>query len=148
MSGQAVWVFFYGSFINLDVLKQVGYVPERYEVARLHGFDIQIRPLANIVWSDSDSVYGIVALATHADLERLYGQDWVGTYLPHPVVVSVTGGTLRPALTYIAPDMKPKPPVDDYVDRIIGPARRLGFPDWYVERLEKERAPDAEHLPS
>ena len=92
MSGQAVWVFFYGSFINLDVLKQVGYVPERYEVARLHGFDIQIRPLANIVWSDSDSVYGIVALATHADLERLYGQDWVGTYLPHPVVVSTTDG--------------------------------------------------------
>jgi len=72
VTGPAVWVFFYGSFINLDVLGQVDYVPERYEVARLHGYDIQIRPLANLVRSDGDTVYGIVALATHTDVERLY----------------------------------------------------------------------------
>ncbi len=139
MTTPPVWVFFYGSFINLEVLKQVEYTPERYEVARLDGYDIRIRPLANLVPSDRDRVYGIVALATHAELERLYGQDWVGTYLPHPVVVSTTDGTLRAALTYIAPNMKPEPPTDDYLDRIIGPARSYGFPDWYIQRLEVER---------
>jgi len=143
VSGPAVWVFFYGSFINMDVLEQVDYVPQRYEVARLHGYDIQIRPLANLVRSDGDSVYGIAALATHADLERLYGQDWVGTYLPHPVFVYTTDGTLRPALCYIAPGMEPAPPDNDYIDRIVEPAHRYGFPDWYIERLEQQRAADA-----
>ena len=33
--------FFYGSFMNLDVRKQSGFVPERYEVAKLSGFDIR-----------------------------------------------------------------------------------------------------------
>jgi hypothetical protein len=33
MAEPTVWTFFYGSFINLDVLKVGGYVPERYEVA-------------------------------------------------------------------------------------------------------------------
>src|SRR5262245_49544599 len=44
MPEPTVWTFFYGSFMNLDVLKQGGFVPERYEVARLSGFDIRIRP--------------------------------------------------------------------------------------------------------
>jgi hypothetical protein len=67
-----VWVFFYGSFINLDVLRQQGLVPERHEVARLPGFDIRIGPLANLVRSEERCVYGIVATATHAELRRLY----------------------------------------------------------------------------
>lgn len=47
-----VWTFFYGSYMNLDVLKEVDLVPGRVEVARLNGFDILIRPLANLVRSD------------------------------------------------------------------------------------------------
>jgi hypothetical protein len=59
-----------------------GYVPERYEVAKLSGFDIRIQPLATLVRSDQHCVYGIVAQGTHEQLRRLYSQDWVGTYQP------------------------------------------------------------------
>jgi hypothetical protein len=31
------------------------------------------------------------------------------------------------------------PAASDYIDRIAGPARAYGFPDWYVERLESFR---------
>jgi hypothetical protein len=74
MAEHAVWTFFYGSFINRDVLKQAGYVPERVEVARLSGFDISIRPLANLVRSGQHCVFGILAQATHEQLRRLYSQ--------------------------------------------------------------------------
>jgi cation transport regulator ChaC len=131
-----VWVFFYGSFMNLDVLAQAELVPERVEVARLNGFDIRIGPLANLVRSDRDCVYGIVTQATHAELERLYAQGWVSTYLPEAVLVETRDGRLLPALTYIKPHMDPAPAPDDYIDRIVGPARQQGFPSWYIERLE------------
>ena len=72
MSSPEVRVFFYGSFINRDVLGEVGLVPGEVEVARLHGFDIRIEPLANIVREERGLVYGIVCLANHADLGRLY----------------------------------------------------------------------------
>ena len=72
MPEPAVWVFFYGSYINMDVLREAQYSPARYEVARLAGFDICIRPRANLVRSTQHCVYGILATGTHAELSRLY----------------------------------------------------------------------------
>lgn len=139
-----VWTFFYGSNINLDILKKVDYVPSQIHVARLHGFDIEIRPLANLIRSDRHCVYGILATGTHDELDSLYGryvQDELGaTYLPEAVVCERLDGTLTPALCCIAPETEPAPATDDYLDRIVEPARSFGFPDWYVERLEEFRS--------
>jgi hypothetical protein len=135
-----VWTFFYGSFINLEVLKQqADLVPDEVVVARLSGFDLRIQPLANLVHSSKDCVYGIVVRATHQELGRLYSQDWVGNYLPEAVLVQTLDGRWRPALCYIAPSPEPGPAANDYLDRIVGPARQYGFPDWYIGRLEAFR---------
>jgi hypothetical protein len=134
-----VWAFFYGSYINLNVLKEVELVPEEYEVARLSGFDIRIQPLANLVRSDSRCVYGILSTANHDELKRLYAHAenvLGGRYLPEAVMVETLDGKLRAALCYIAPSMEPRPAANDYIDRIVGPAREYGFPSWYIERLE------------
>jgi hypothetical protein len=142
MADARAWTFFYGSFINLDVLRMRDYVPDMYEVARLDGFDITIRPLANLVRSVQHCVYGIIAPATHEELRRLYdyARDELGcTYLPEAVLVEIRDGKWRPALCYIAPAMDSRPAADDYVERIVGPARLHGFPDWYVARLESFR---------
>jgi hypothetical protein len=143
MAEHKVSTFFYGSFINLDVLAKVHIVPERVDVARLSGFDVRIRPLANLVRSDQHCVYGILVTATHAELTRLYAyaRDGLGgTYLPEAVLIDTLDGRFQPALCYIAPDLPDAPATADYVDRIVGPARRFGFPAWYVERLESFRA--------
>lgn len=142
MAAPSVWAFFYGSFINFDVLTQVDYIPDHYEVAKLPRFDIRIQPLANLVYSDERSVYGVVATATHQQLRRLYDYaetELGGTYLPHAVLAETVTGTWRPALCYIAPSMQAAPAANDYIDRIVGPARQLGFPDWYIARLEQFR---------
>jgi len=134
-----VAVFFYGSFINLDVLAEADLRPDDVVVAKLAGFDLHIGPLANLVRSEGSCVYGILCSATHAELERLYGMPWVGTYLPEAVLVETDGGAFVPALCYIDPGREPRPPAPDYVERIAGPARELGFPAWYVERIESFR---------
>ena len=139
MAEPTVWAFFYGSFMNLDVLKEAGYLPERYEVAKLNGFDIQIRPLATLVRSDQHCIYGIVALGTHQHLRHLYSQDWVGTYLPETVLVETLDGKWRAAFCYIAPVSESRPATNDYIDRIVGPAKQYGFPAWYIARLESFR---------
>ena len=143
MSELTVWVFFYGSYMNLRVLEEVDYAPARWEVARVAGFDIVIRPRANLVRSDRHCcVYGIVATATHDELQRLYAhaQDVLGeTYLPEAVLAETRGGKFIPALCYIAPRIEPRPADNDYIDRIVGPAKELGFPDLYVDLLESFR---------
>lgn len=137
-----IWTFFYGSYMNFDVLREVNYLPKRWEVARLAGFDIFIRPRANLVHSDQNSVYGILATGTHAELSRLYGhaRDVLGeTYLPEAVLTEALDGKWKPALCYICPEMTPGPASNDYIDRIVIPARKYSFPGWYVEHLESFR---------
>jgi|RhiMetdeSRZDD1v2_1073273.scaffolds.fasta_scaffold155739_2 hypothetical protein len=142
MSEPKVRVFFYGSYMNPAVLAEVQLAPERFEVARLDGYDIRIAPLANLVPSAQHCVYGVLAEATHAELARLYAhaRDVLGeTYLPYPVLARTSAGAWWPALCYVAPSMVSRPPDRAYVDRIVGPARDHGLPEWYITRLESER---------
>ncbi len=136
---EKVRVFFYGPFINREVLARVDYKPDRWEVARLDGFNLALNPLATLEPSDRHCVYGVLSTATHAELGKLYGEQWVRAYEPRAVLVVTLDGTFHTALCYIARSRTGEAPFQNYLDHIIGPARELGFPDWYVERLERLR---------
>ena len=139
MSEPSVTVFFYGSYINRSVLREVDLVPARFVAAKLPGYEIRIRPLANLVPSQGGTVYGVLASATHAELERLYRharEVLGGVYLPHPVLAYTLAERAEPALCYIAPALPDAPASAKYVNRILEPARELGFPAWYLERVE------------
>lgn len=133
------WTFFYGSFMDLDVLKRADVAPRRFEVARLGGFDVEINPLANLVRSDRHCVYGIVAETSHEELGRLYSQGWVSSYLPVAVLVETLDGGWRTALCYVAPQPAAEPASEDYVERVVRAAKAHGFPGWYVDRLKEFR---------
>ncbi|HTE53717.1 MAG TPA: gamma-glutamylcyclotransferase family protein [Kofleriaceae bacterium] len=142
----AVAVFFYGSYMSRAVLANIGFTLRECDVASLSGFDIEIRPIANLVRAPGSSVCGILTLATHADLERIYShaRDVLGQiYLPHAVLVETSGTGYRPALCYIAPSMEPRPPDGAYLDRVLAAAREVGFPASYLARIESFRAPRA-----
>lgn len=143
MADREIWTFFYGSYMNFDVLKEVDLMPERWEVAKLYGFDIRIQPRANLIRSDQHCVYGIIAAVTHEELQHLYAhaQGVLGeVYLPEAVLIETLDGKWLPALCYICPEMQPRPAAEDYLDRIIKPAKALGFPQWYIARLESFRS--------
>jgi hypothetical protein len=142
MNDPKVAVFFYGSYMNAEVLKEARLSPERFEPTMLDRFEIVIRPLANLHRSDRGRVYGVLTFATHAELERLYAharEVLGGDYVPFPVVVTVRSGELVPALCYLAPRLDSKPASNDYVSRIVEPARQHGFPDSYIRHLESFR---------
>jgi hypothetical protein len=83
-----------------------------------------------------------LATAKDDELARLYAhaKDVLGQlYLPEAVLVGTLAGLWRPALCYICPEMAPQQADNDYIERIVGPARVLGFAQWYVARLESFR---------
>ena len=142
MTEAKIWTFFYGSFMNPDVLKKLSIVPDEFEVATLSGFDISIRPLANLAPSPDHCVYGVAATTTHAELARLY--DYAcdtlgGTYLPQAVLVQLRNGKWLPAMSYVASELKARPAANDYVDLIVHSAKHYAFPKWYIDRLESFR---------
>ena len=142
MTKQSIWTFFYGSYINLDVLREVDYIPDQYKVTILYGYDITIQPLANIARSSQSSVYGIVATASHEELKTLYVHAETvlgGLYLPEPVLVETLDRTWVSAMCYIAPSLEKKPASNTYIDKIVTPAKEYDFPEWYIQRLNSFR---------
>jgi cation transport regulator ChaC len=139
MSAPRVWVFFYGSYMNRSVLAESELVVAELEPARLSGWDIAIRPRANVVRSEMGTVHGVLARLSHDELTKLYAhaQTVLGeTYLPEAVLTETRTGAWRPALCYICPEMAPRPAAADYVDRIVDAACEHGLPADYVARLE------------
>jgi hypothetical protein len=132
-------VFFYGSFIRPEVMARGGLVPERIDIARLGGFDIQFTPHACLVRSAAHAVCGILVQATHDELQRLYSADGVGVFLPEAVLVETADGAFRPALCFIPPAPGLEAPDGAYLDLLISAARAHGFPAWYLSRLESHR---------
>ena len=134
-----VWVFFYGSYMNLDVLNEVHLSPLDVEPAVLTGFDLKIAPRANLIRQPMGIVYGILATATHEELNRLYTEHARGvlgeTYLAEAVIVTDLSGHLRPALTYICHEMRPQPADPAYVERVARPAQAYGFPAEYIAKI-------------
>lgn len=139
MSAPKVWTFFYGSYMNSEVLDEVELVLESAEVAQLDGFELRIEPLANLVRNEAQSVFGIVGLLTHAKLDELYrhARDVLGGfYLPEAVLVRTLEGRYLPAMVWISHDLEPAPADPAYVDRVLAPAIEYGFPRWYLSRIE------------
>ena len=132
-------VFFYGSFINLNVLKEYDIEPDSVDVVTLKGFDISVAPLATLVPNAERSVFGILVRIPHEKLERLYGGDWVKAYVPEAVLVESSKGESVPALCWIAPVGEWEATKGSYLDKMVKAGRTHGFPDAYIDRLEEFR---------
>jgi hypothetical protein len=131
-----VWAFFYGSFMNSQVMATANLIDPQIEIASLPGFDIEISPHANLVRRAGQMAYGLLVSITHAQLDSLYASQSAGeTYLPEAVLAIDAGGRFRPATCYIVTNMKPGVPEKSYLEKITAPAIAHGFPDWYVNRL-------------
>jgi hypothetical protein len=110
----SVDVFFYGSYINLDVLAEVDLHPDTVEVAYAAGFSFTIAPLANLVPQAGAVAWGILTRATHDELNRLYIEHAQrvlgGHYLPQAIVCQTTETSgYRPALTGFADRQDDRP---------------------------------------
>jgi hypothetical protein len=52
------WVFFYGSYMDVDVLANLQVRPTTVKVAKLNGWEVTFGPLATLIPSKGNQVYG------------------------------------------------------------------------------------------
>jgi hypothetical protein len=133
-----VWTFFYGSFMSSEVLAEAGVRPSDPQIARLDGWRLEIAPRATLVPAERDAVYGILARLTHADIDKLYTNDWFGfgAYLPEAVSVADAAGRPLPALCYVAWQAAGGKPTKEYLAKMVAVARAYSFPADYVRHIE------------
>jgi hypothetical protein len=128
--------------MDLEVLRTLGVVPKRFETAELKNWGITFSPMATLVRSEGDSVYGTIAELSRIEVQMLYSKGDLKRYYPVDITVSTQGNERVPVVCYISKSGTGQTPSVEYLQRVIQAAKNLGFPPAYLAKLE--RAPTAQ----
>lgn len=136
MHSRRAEVFFYGLFMDPDLLRAEGFAPEAAELASVPGFALRIGKRAALVPDRTARAHGAVMSLTLAELERLYSEPSLQAYQPYAVLAHLASGGVIAALCYNLPD--PPAPSDrnpEYAAQLRAVAQKLGLPVEYIASL-------------
>jgi hypothetical protein len=137
MSGRRVEVFFYGLFMDQELLRAKDLHPTLAELAWLDGLSLRIGQRAALAPQAGARVYGVVMSLTLPELERLYSDPSVAMYRPEAVLAHLVGGGSTAALCYNLPE--PPSPGDrnpEYAAKLRVAAQRVGLPAEYIASIQ------------
>ena len=136
MTERRIDVFFYGLFMDADLLRGKGVVPLNPRPASLDGFGLRIGKRATLVPSRQESSYGMVMGLTHEELKTLYSGPGLELYRPEAVPCTALSGEPVCALCYNLPGAPaPEELNEEYAGQLRSVLAKLGFPAEYVERV-------------
>ena len=136
MSNRRVDAFFYGLFMDHEILREAGVEPSNPRRAYVEGFELRIGQRATLVPSTGARAYGMLFGLSHSELDRLYAAPGLEQYRPEAVLAQLLEGTPTSALCYNlreAPQPHERNP--EYAARLQLVLSRLAFPAEYVASL-------------
>ena len=136
-SSRRVDAFFYGLFMDLEVLRASGVAPLDPRPAYVDHFALRIGQRATLLPSREARAYGMLFALTHSELERLYTAPGLEPYRPEAVLAQPLQGPPTPALCYNLPEAPPPGERNpDYAARLRRVLEKLGFPGDYTTSIE------------
>ena len=134
-------VFFYGLFMDEELLREKGVNPCDRRLAELENFQLVITQRATLIPSVGNMVHGIVFSLTHDEVDSLYADPSVSMYRPEAVLARLPGGNSIPCLCFNLPGFN-LPAVNmtnernaDYAAKLRALATRLNLPPSYVQTI-------------
>ena len=124
-----VAVFFYGLFMDAELLRDQGLHPRDPHRAAVAGMELRIGRRATLVPNDAATAHGMVMTLSHAEIDRLYSEPSVASYRPEAVLSRLEDGSSLPALCFnlpIPPKSSERNP--DYERQLAALGHRLGLP--------------------
>ncbi len=133
MSDRRIDAFFYGLFMDGEILRKAGVEPTSPRRAYVDGFTLRIGQRATLVPSAGDRAYGMLFALTHQELVRLYAAPGLEQYQSEAVLAQPLVGTPLPALCYNLRDApQPHERNPEYAGQLQRVLRELDFPEEYV----------------
>jgi hypothetical protein len=131
LSDQHIQVFFYGLFMDPEVLTSMGVEPPQGQPVSLPDYALHIGQRATLAPASGERVYGMLYRLSAADLDRLYGASGLEGYRPEMVQVVTESGNQINAHCYNLPTT---PAADEsnptYRTQLSATLHKLGFPDF------------------
>ena len=128
-------VFFYGLFMDEDLLVEKGFQPTTIGLGFVDGYRLRIGMRATLVPSAGDRAYGVVMSMAPDEVTALYADESVADYAAEAVTVALTNGTRQHALCYNLPSEKLAGTNKDYARALMKLAVKLGLPEAYLDTI-------------
>ena len=136
MGRRRIDAFFYGLFMDVEVLRANEVVPANPRRAYVDDFALRIGARATLIPAAGARAYGMLIALTHVELERLYGAPGLEEYRAEAVLARPLDGGLTAALCYnLRQPPEPHERNTEYAARLQRVLRGLDFPPGYVAGL-------------
>jgi hypothetical protein len=137
MAPRRINVFFYGLFMDEQLLVRNGVQPTEIRPAAVSGFTLRIGARAALDPTPAGRVHGLLMQLTHEEIEKLYADPSVRVYRAEPVLAVLSDGSSVAALCYNLPE----PPASgegnpEYAAKLRALAQRVGLPGNYVASIQ------------
>ncbi len=129
-------VFFYGLFMDTQLLRSKGAEPQNVRPGSVPGFSLRIGERATLVPDPKGRAYGLLMELTHQEIDQLYSDPGVRVYRPEAVTTELGDGSRVAALCFNLPAAPgPDDANPDYAAKLRELARQLGFASDYVDSI-------------
>ncbi len=126
-------VFFYGLFMDEEILRAKGIHPRAPRKAVVPGYRLRIGQRAMLFPQFAAQAFGMVFALTDQEIESLYAEPGLETYRPESVIASFEDGTFSAVTTF---NVRGVPAVGEpnleYAAKLRAVLERLGFPADYA----------------
>lgn len=130
-------VFFYGLFMDENLLVSKGVQPSAVAPGFVNDFALRIGDRATLVPESGSRAYGLLMQLTVQETESLYAEEGVSDYLPEPVTVELMDGRNVEATCYNLPDNKVVGANKKYATDLLQLSTKLDFPKSYLAQISR-----------
>jgi hypothetical protein len=136
MSERRIDAFFYGLFMDIEILREAGVAPTNPRRAYVDEFELRIGQRATLLPSAGARAYGMLFALTCSELDRLYAGPGLEQYRPEAILARPLEGTSTPALCYnLREAPRPDERNPEYAGQLQRALMRLDFPPEYIASL-------------
>jgi hypothetical protein len=133
MDFQTINVFFYGLFMDIEVLRAKGLHPVNARQACVPGMALRIGQRATLIPDPNKCVYGVVIGLSHKEVDQLYSEPSVAAYRPEAIIAMLTDRSCIPALCFNLPlSGETEEANPEYAEKLRVVANHLGLPVDYI----------------
>ena len=130
-------VFFYGLFMDQDILTKNGVNPSNPRKGYLNNYTLKIGSRASLIPCKEEKAYGIIMTISEEEIVKLYAEKSVADYIPEKVEAVTETNEHLTVTCYNLPLELLTGTNESYAKSLYALATQEGFPDDYLEKIKK-----------
>lgn len=130
-------VFFYGLFMDVDILASNGVFPTRQDIGYLQDYTLKIGNRASLIPSKDTRAYGVLMTVDSDKMHDLYAEPSVADYIPEEITVVLNTGETLAGICYNLPAELLTGTNTSYAKSLYKLAKKIGLPIDYQQTIKR-----------